>query len=265
MTCDEIADRDIAVEYVLDRLPADERDEYERHYFDCAACYEALEAVRAVRVALDKPSSAVAEPRTDRWRWLAIAAVVLLGVGAALTLGPRAFRAAPETVASGRPSATDVPPATPRPSAATPDMAVVDRLARVEPLPYMPPRLRGTERETFDAAMRRYQAGDYTGAVPLLERAVREQPGDDASRFYLGLSLLLNGDPGAAVASLTPVAARDGSAYAEESRFFLAKAFLRQRDVVSAAAALDRTIALHGDREREAREMRQALAGAMSR
>jgi len=95
-----------AEKYVLGELPADLREEYEEHFFDCAECAEDLKAtvafVSAAReVVREEPSSASFVPKElparARWRsWFrpailvpAMAAVVLAVGYHTLPSGPR--------------------------------------------------------------------------------------------------------------------------------------------------------------------------------
>ena len=43
MNCKEVEERDILQEYLLDRLTESERGEFEKHYFECGACFSQLQ------------------------------------------------------------------------------------------------------------------------------------------------------------------------------------------------------------------------------
>jgi tetratricopeptide (TPR) repeat protein len=245
MTCTEVDERGLAEAYLLGRLSESERDAYEAHYFECARCYSELQALRDVQDALRAtPAAAPARP----WVWAAIAATLVLASSAIAWVALR-----PGT--SGQASVIATAPAPP-----SLDVQEMTRLAAVTPPPYEPRRLRSAEpREAFTSGMAKYRAGDYAGAVPLLERAVAQEPEADDARFYFGASQLLTGNAAAAIATLKRVADREGSPYAEEARFLTAKAHLRGSDVAAAIADLDRTIALHGAREQDAAALRDRL------
>jgi tetratricopeptide (TPR) repeat protein len=262
MTCDDIEDRALAVEYLLGRLGEKERDAYELHYFECARCYAALQALRSVRLAAgeSRPSAALRAAR-PAWRreWLAAAAALAVIGGGGALLWQVVDRSPRDAAPPPAASATSPGPSSVTPS--TPPAMQLAEMAVVIPPPYAPARLRAAGDEAFDTGMKRYQSGDYPDAIPALERATRGGQTSEVARFYLGISYLLADRPADAVNALEPLAAGADSPYAEPARFFTAKAWLRAGDVQRAAEALDRTIELHGDREREAAEIRRKLAG----
>ena len=253
MTCNDVVERGLAEDYLLGRLADEERDAFERHYFDCARCFAELQALREVQDVLRR-EVATASPRIGNWGWLAAAALVMLSVAAGALIWRGAGSAAPSPAVVSREPAAQ-PPVTP--SAPRLDA----RLARVDPPPYEPRRLRsGSENRDFVAGMERYQAGDYTGAAARLEAAVAADSAFEPARFYLGASQIVAGNPRAAVVTLAPIASRVESPFAEEARFLTAKAHLQAGDVAAATRELDRTIELRGEREAEARRIKAALA-----
>ena len=106
--------------------------------------------------------------------------------------------------------------------------------------------------------MRQYASRDYRGAIPLLESAQRGVNGE-AARFFLGISLLLDGRADEGIRVLDTLGTDRRSALAEDARFYSARGHLLRGDPSSAIRALDRTIELHGDREREARSLRDEI------
>jgi tetratricopeptide (TPR) repeat protein len=143
----------------------------------------------------------------------------------------------------------------------SPTSEEIARLAAVAPPPYAPARFRdGGERTAFTAGMRRYVAHDFAGAIRPLEQAVRESPAAEDARFYLGASYLLAGHSKNASRTLEPLAAYTRSPFAEEAQFLIAKACLQSGDLSTALAALDKTIAMQGDREQDARSLRDRVA-----
>src|SRR3954471_2543235 len=245
MTCTEVDERGLAEAYLLGRLSESERDAYEAHYFECARCYSELQALRDVQDALRATPAAAS---TRPWVWAAIAATLMLASSAIAWVALR-----PGTSGQAPVIAT-------APAPLSPDVQEMTRLAAVTPPPYEPRRLRSAEpREAFTSGMAKYRAGDYAGAIPLLERAVAQEPQADDARFYLGASQLLAGNATVAIATLKPIADRQDSPFAEEARFLSAKAHLGARDVSAALADLDRTIALHGAREQEAVLIREQI------
>jgi anti-sigma factor RsiW len=272
MTCQDVIDRDIAEEYLLGRLADPVREEFEQHYFDCERCFADLEAMRAVQSELrQRPRQRRPDtlPRRTRFaaRWIAVAATILLLIGADLIWGVsgliRALRQRPATNDASRVTPRDQSNAAGQP----PPVEELQRLARVTPPPAPTTRLRSgpSAPAGYAGGMSRYRAGDYAAAVPLLAGALRAEPSAEAARFYLGASQLLAGDAAGAVATLSPLAQRERSAYAEESRFLIAKAYLGQGDTTKATDMLSRTIAMHGDRQAEAVALRDAVGALRSR
>ncbi len=252
MTCTDIETRDIAERYLLGQLDDADRDAFEAHYFECARCYSEVEALRAVRAALARPARR--SSRATDWPWLAAAAALVLGVSAILAWQSPRFRVR-------GPSSEEAAVSTPAGPAAPARTDEIARLAAVTPPPYAPTRFRsGVERAAFEAGMRRYAAQDFAGAIPSLEQAVRESPAAGDARFYLGASYLLVGRVQDAIAGLEPLAAEIRSPYAEEAHFLIAKAHLGAGNVPASLAALDKTIAIRGDREQDARLLRARVA-----
>lgn len=258
MTCEDVVERGTVEDYLLDRLTDEERDAFEQHYFTCARCHAEVEALRDVQDALRRSSAPAVSRQAASWTWLAAAALVVLAVGAAALM----WRAAEEPGGSSPPMASresETPPPS-QPSAPLSAPQIDAQLARVEPPPYEPRRLRtGGSRPEFVAGMERYQAADYAGALPLLERALAGDPAFEPARFYLGATQMLAGRPQAGVRTLEALAARTDSPYAEEARFLSAKAHLNLGEQAAAVRALDATIALRGEREADARRIKAAL------
>jgi tetratricopeptide (TPR) repeat protein len=255
VTCDEVEQRALAEDYLLGRLAEQDRVAFELHYFECEKCYARVDALRAVKEALDAAPAAAA-PSPTSWRWLAVAAALLVAVGgAALAWWQIASH-------DRRGAASSSSAAAPLPAPRTPPIPQdVIQMASIAPPPYAPRRLRsGGQREEFDAAMENYQAGDFAAAAAALETVVQQSPDDEAARFYLGASRALVARWGDAIDVLEPLVARPGSAYAEEAAFITARAHVHLGDTRAAMSALDATIALAGDREADARALRERLA-----
>ena len=77
--------------------------------------------------------------------------------------------------------------------------------------------------------------------------------------FYLGVSELITDEPDKAIATLSKLIQIEGSPYAEESHWFLAKAFLKKQDLVSAQKELEVVVALNGAHLDEARRDLEAV------
>lgn len=270
MTCQDVVDRVIAEDYLLGRLPDPVREEFERHYFDCDRCFAELEALRAVRSELqqrprDRQPAAARRTRFAP-HWVAAAAAILLLTAGGIIAGLGDLIATLRNPPAASNASRAPSPAGPS-AAGRPLPEEVQRLARVTPPPASTTQLRSAagSRPAFRDGMSRYRIGEYTSAIPLLERALRDEPSAEDSRFYLAASQLLTGDARRAVATLMPIADRPESSYAEESRFLIAKAYVQLGDTASATDMLNRTIEMHGEREADAARLREALSRATSR
>jgi TolA-binding protein len=265
MTCADIETDELAEAYLLGQLADPQAEAFEQHYFSCQRCYDRLQILRAVRGALATSAGMQPAPparATIRWPTAGLAAAAAVILAAGLWAALSRDRHVDTTVAGPpRADAPALPGGAPGPASSGRDPAqLMARLGEVTAPPYAPARLRqGLERRSFDAAMKAYVAGDYGTAVTGLSAVVKSAPEADDARFYLGASHLLAGNADAALAALAPLTNREDSAYVEEARYLSAKALLRKGDARAARNALDRTIALGGDRAREARELRRQL------
>jgi len=103
--------------------------------------------------------------------------------------------------------------------------------------------------------MVRYVKGDYREAIDGLRKAANLDPSAADASFFLGVSMLLTGQPKDGVAELRRTTALGASPYLEEAYFYLAKGSLQMGDVTATRRALRSMIALGGDRQREAKEL----------
>jgi len=139
-------------------------------------------------------------------------------------------------------------------------------LAAFEPpgFPLIPnprPRPNQDPPETFTAGMEFYQKRMYLRAIPLLRVTADRQPDFLTPRFYLGICFLLTERVPLGIKELRKVAAAEGAnPYRESAHFFLAKGLIARNDLPDAREQLDRVIALHGSREREARELARKIS-----
>lgn len=271
--------------YVCDALGPEDRDAFEAHYFECAACADRLRTYSALRAELAaRPAEVqVAKPaRGWRRRWVLVPLAGSLFAAAAAVLwwrippqvvpestvagtraadsaddrrvqGPLSQAPGPEAAAP-RESATPAAP----PEAPPAPVVAMSVLTRVDPPLYVPVALRGPRDEAaeqFEAAMRLYRAGDYAGALEGLRAADAMNPDRPRTRFFLSVCLLLIGRNGEAAEGFERTIALGESPYLEEARFYLAKAWLRLGRLPAARRELQRTIARHGGLEDEARQL----------
>lgn len=245
MGCAETRAPDLAERYLRGSLSDEEATRYEEHFFACESCFADLKALESLQLELARTRHAVeAQTRGSRpLRWVAAAAAVLvLASGAALVLTRGA------TPLAGPKAGTEGPS--------------FRELARVEPPPWTPMRLRGTEGEAerqFREAMELYASGERKTALPALREASRLAPESAHVSFYLGACALLTGQRAEAVESLRRVVTLGETPFLEEARFYLAKAYLGSGDIAAARAELLATAELGGPRRDEARKLLRQL------
>ncbi len=263
MNCKEVEDREILEGYLLDRLTEPEREEFEKHYFECCSCFAELQTGLALQTELRRqplmPSRARGASFLRTWIWVpAFASIVILGsVGIWWYSGQN--RQPSQQVASPPPEVDLRAPV----QAQLPSAALsLDELARVEPPPYSEVVLRGAEdeaHESFHKAMQFYVKGDYTHAIPGVRGAAKASPQTASFNFYLGACYLLAGQPDPAIVSFRQTVSLRDPAYSESAHFYLAKAYLQKKEVARAKDELHTTVQFHGSRESEAAEILRQL------
>lgn len=181
------------------------------------------------------------------------------------TPDPGVGKPAPGTGTATTPSATTSTPSgtgvAPKPTPVR-SLISLDTLALVAPPPYLPLQTRGADGgsgEAFTAAMAKYSAKDYRGAIDGLKPIVEAQPDAAPAAFYLGVSYLAAGEPAAASAVLNRVAAGNVSPFGDEAHFYLAKAALRAHDLDRAERELSIAIERQAGPPGEAGKLQQAL------
>jgi tetratricopeptide (TPR) repeat protein len=264
MDCGRVAREEIIESYLLGRLNEHDREAFEEHYFECARCFEELQTLQVVREELPRVSveSGTATTRPF-FRWapaagLAAAAVVTVGV--MLLMRPPPPSSVPELTKVEPPSQTQRPE-TPKPQPPEPPPQsgpTLEQLARVEPPRYEPLRLRGVPDDAtkrFQRGMEHYRKADYARAADELRAAAHLDPDGPHIPFFLGISHLMLNDDDAAIDRLQATTALGDSAYLEEAHWYLAKAFLRRKDLAAAEAELRRLVQLRGSRSGEAQRL----------
>ena len=263
MNCREVEEREIAELYLLDRLTEPERDEFEKHYFECESCFSQLQAGLMVQDELRRQPLARSQTggalQRRMWSWTPawVAVALLLAVG---IWWYSARRQSSQQVSSLPAKAnSEVAGQSQPPLPAAPSL---EELARVEPPPYSAVVLRGAEdevQESFRTAMQSYVKGDYTHAIPGLQAAVKASPRNGRFNFYLGACYLLTGQTDSAIESFRRTVSLGDPSYSERTHFYLAKAYLRSRQLTAAEDELQKTVQLHGGMEAEAREILHQL------
>jgi TolA-binding protein len=249
VNCEAARSANLAERYVLGQLSEPDLTSFEEHYYVCDRCLEEVRLLQALQsAAAVQPRPAARHPAPPKFAWVAIAAALIAVVGLTTLALLRRKPVQPVPVAivappSGAPGANS---------------AALQLLARAEPPRYIPSKLRGApgaSADAFRAAMELYSHGDYGAAAEALRPLATPSPDAAAPLFYLGICDLMTGNAPAAAVELRRVEALGDTPYLEPARFFLAKALLAKEDVAGAAAALELTIQLKGDRETEARQL----------
>jgi hypothetical protein len=106
--------------------------------------------------------------------------------------------------------------------------------------------------KAFENAMQLYANQNWAGAIPGLRATAKSTPGFVPAHFYLGICLLLTGDPIAGIEELRGVIDAGPNPYLERARFYLAKGLIAEHDIVRAQTQLKALIAQHGDLEKQA-------------
>jgi tetratricopeptide (TPR) repeat protein len=283
MTCEEITQRELMERYLLGRLEQPDRDAFDEHLFECEACFERLETLRAVRHELAATADALhAEPERARrgwiWKWTLVPTFATLVI-VSVVVWPRVFRSPAETPATpaGQPAggSATAPPGQVTPGQVTPGQVApgqgqpgqsasasasvtLAELGRFEPPPFTSGSLRGfqdTAAARFREGMTLYARGDYRGAIAGLRAAARLDPEAAHATFFLGICQVFSGQRDEGIRALRQTITLGDSPYLEEAHFYLAKAFLQRNDSVSARQELMRAIELKGPLEQQARQL----------
>ncbi len=104
----------------------------------------------------------------------------------------------------------------------------------------------------FRAAMSLYAKHDYAAAAMALRGLGPNDAASEATRFYLGISLLLAGDRIAGIQELRALAESDDGAYLDRARFYLAKGLLAEHDLKRAEEQLEKLAGQHGELSKQA-------------
>jgi tetratricopeptide (TPR) repeat protein len=265
MDCAKVAREDIIESYLVDRLSEEDREAFEEHYFECARCFEDLQSLRVIRGELRRAGAEI-ETRTTRplLRWApaaGLAAAAVLAVAVLLWMRPTSPSGPPEATNAPSPSqaqSPEKPRAQERPEPTVAPEPSLEQLARVEPPRYEPLTLRGAPDDAtarFQRGMERYRKADYRGAVDNLRAAAALDPDSAHIAFFLGISHLMLGQDSAAIDRLRATIAIGDSPYFEDAHLYLAKAFLRRKDLGAAETELKKLIQLHGSGSGEARRL----------
>ena len=261
MDCDRAAREEVFESYLADRLSEGDRAAFEEHYFECPRCFDELQTLQAIREEL-RSHGAEFEGNAARtvpsWAPAAgLAAAVVLAAATTLWMRAPVPSGVPKETAPPVQSQAESPrrPQPPESGRATVSEPSLEQLARIQPPPYQPLRLRGVPDEAtarFQRGMERYRKADYAGAVAELRGAAELDPEAPHIRFFLGICHLMVSEDDAGIERLRATIALGDSPYLEEAHLQLAKALLRRRDVGAAEAQLKALIQLRGSKGAEA-------------
>jgi len=253
MDCEQVKREELIERYLSGQLSEAEQDAFEKHYFECARCFEDLRAFRALQAELERGGVGVKPEPAQKaawwsWAWAPALAVLLLVVGVGVWLR-RPLQPLPVASRPGverQPAPAPVQPPT------------LAELAQVQPPAYNVAVLRGAPdpaTRRFRKAMEVYRKQQYRAAIPGLRQAAQLNPSAPDIRFFLGICYLLDEHPAEANEELQRTVALGETPYLEAAHFYLAKARLRENDLSGAKTELEKTIQLRGDREAEARRL----------
>jgi hypothetical protein len=288
MTCDFVDSHEVVEQYVLGRLMGADLQAFEEHLLECPRCLDALQTMSALRDELRRQRAAILiEPSEARFGSRSKIAAIAAALVVAASLGVwrmRTARPSPSASPVAAPPATVIAkaPVAPKTSgpeasgaraagaqvgphagatrtAAAPDLIA---LARIEPPQYIPFRVRGaddTASADFDRGMIDYANANYGEAARQLQVAQSVHPDDAATNFFLGVSLMMIDDAGAAAEALHRTIQLGDSPFRQVASLDLAKALIRQGNVDGARQELNRTIKYRGSHAAEARRLGQQL------
>ena len=239
-SCDRIELEEIVEGYAAGTLPEDIAEAFDEHYFRCAACLARLEAVQETTSVMRMPLRA----RRFSYVGLAMAASLAITLAGALVwkLAPVEDRPAPVEVARVE----------------TPTQNPWAELGKFDAPIYRENRLRGPGSAStleFQNGMAAYRQANYAQAAGHLRNAQEADSKDARTQFFLGVSLILSGNPAAGLEALRQVDALGMTPYQEEARFYQAKALLQQGDANGARVVLNAVVAMHGDWKTQAKEL----------
>jgi TolA-binding protein len=262
MNCKKVEERNILEGYLLDRLTEPEREEFEKHYFECGSCFSQLQTGLALQTELRRQPAMAAQARgaglRRAWVWAPAFAAIVIVLSAGIWRNSAHNRPPLQQVAAPPKVNPSVPVQVQSPSAAP----SLEELARVEPPTYSAVVLRSAEdesHETFHKAMQFYLSRDYTHAIPGVRAAAKANPQTASFNFYLGACYLLTGQTDPAIVSFRQTVSLGDPAYSESAHFYLAKAFLQKREVARAKDELQKTVQFHGSLEAPAAEILRQL------
>lgn len=204
--CGALDERELIPRYVAGTLAETDIAELEEHLITCARCQREVEHAAAIARVSSRPLDPSRRPRA--WQLPAIAAAMVVAAGTSLFV--RGVHSVHESLGP--------PPA----------------------YGGVPVRGVGSVGDSmFVQAMTRYAARDYRGASQELRAALHAGGAPAPTAFFLGVSLLFDGDPNDARGAFDRVIAAGDTPYGPETYFYRALASLRLGDSAHARTDLE--------------------------
>ena len=251
--CQRVEKEEMIERYLTGKLSELEGEAFEQHYLGCQRCFDELQFRHAAAIELKRQPKVSFQPAAalgnTRWAWgLATAAVLLVTLFSVTTFYRRQ-----------NPGLVQEPPV---PIDTRHEM--IDQLALVDPVPpYVPVTMRGGKpqaaTERFQDGMQRYTQHNYAAAITLLQEAIRLDANLQPALFYLGISQLMMDQPDEAIGQFSRLTHMETSPYLEDSHWYLAKAFLKKRELAAAQQELEAVVTLNGSHLEEARQALQVI------
>lgn len=251
MTCSTVQKDDLVERYLNGKLSGAEREAFEDHYFNCAPCFQELEATRSVRPVLKEISASPALRKPAKKRmWFVAAAAIAATLVLVITV---IFKPGSHTLPPKVEIAARVPA-----QPAAPLLA----LNEIQPPPFVVNQLRGNEsdpaKQAFRDAMEAYPIREWTRTTQALTGVLSTYPDSGDAIYFRAICLLLSGSATKALPEFDRVIALGtATPYEEEARFYRAQALLVDSNASAARAELARVIKMHGEYEAQARALLQ--------
>ena len=216
------------IEYVQRVVSPEERFLIEHHLSDCDVCFEAVEGMEKLGPQADvrTPTDRIARQLDERFfkkrraylksRWnyyYSIAAAVLIGVGSAWVY------------VSQNPYRTLI-------------------AEYCKPYPNTIPLVRDARAASpLENAMMEYELENYGSSAKQLEQILAAEPGNLRAHFYAGMSYLMTDQTQKAITEFTSVSGSKSAELSTEAFWYLAWAYLKNKDILQAKILFDQMAA----------------------
>lgn len=249
----------VIARYIAEQLSPEEAEAFERHYLDCGRCFQELELTHAAALGIvgkrQAEGSTFRRTQPSRWKWSWTAAI-LAGIAFAAVFYLQPTRAPVPLNRTGAPSISRQPADVAPPT--VPDPSTLERMASLQAPPSPPSTIRSADsnaaRLQYQNGMQEYAAGNYEVAISLLSEANRLSPGHSPTQFYLGICYLMTSQIEEARREFSMLYSPDNP-YAEDSHWFMAQGYLKNKDAPHAREELNAVVSLNDTRSANARQL----------